>query len=156
MKALSCLGQHRPDNHRFFFSTGMHDLPSGFIEPCLPSKAARPPSGPLWVHEIKHDGYRLMVPREDVDALIDGICGVTLKHLFGMSARCSRDMQVRRANDAVVDQIRREMAAAYLAKADEWNEPPLDEQWATSLRLSASSVTDCGICRKRSRCRAND
>jgi hypothetical protein len=35
--------------------------PSGFIEPCQPSKAARPPSGPLWVHEIKHDGYRLMV-----------------------------------------------------------------------------------------------
>jgi bifunctional non-homologous end joining protein LigD len=25
---------------------------------------ARPPSGPLWVHEIKHDGYRLMV-RQD-------------------------------------------------------------------------------------------
>jgi hypothetical protein len=39
--------------------------PSGFIEPCQPSKAARPPSGPLWVHEIKHDGYRLMVRRDD-------------------------------------------------------------------------------------------
>ena len=38
--------------------------PSGFVEPCLPSKAARPPSGPLWVHEIKHDGYRLMVRRD--------------------------------------------------------------------------------------------
>ena len=36
-------------------------LPSGFIQPCLPSKVARPPSGPLWVDEIKHDGYRLMV-----------------------------------------------------------------------------------------------
>jgi bifunctional non-homologous end joining protein LigD len=29
-----------------------------------PSKVARPPSGPLWVHEIKHDGFRLMVRRE--------------------------------------------------------------------------------------------
>ena len=38
--------------------------PSGFIEPCQPSKVARPPSGPLWVHEIKHDGYRLMVRRD--------------------------------------------------------------------------------------------
>ena len=38
--------------------------PSGFIEPCLPSKATVPPSGPLWVHEIKHDGYRLMVRRD--------------------------------------------------------------------------------------------
>ena len=36
----------------------------GFIEPCLPSKAAQPPSGPLWVHEIKHDGYRLTVRRD--------------------------------------------------------------------------------------------
>jgi bifunctional non-homologous end joining protein LigD len=38
--------------------------PSGFIEPCQPSKVARPPIGPLWVHEIKHDGYRLMVRRD--------------------------------------------------------------------------------------------
>jgi bifunctional non-homologous end joining protein LigD len=37
---------------------------SGFVEPCRLSKAARPPSGPLWVHEIKHDGFRLMVRRE--------------------------------------------------------------------------------------------
>jgi ATP-dependent DNA ligase len=35
--------------------------PSGFIPPCLPSKTDRPPTGPLWVHEVKHDGYRLMV-----------------------------------------------------------------------------------------------
>jgi bifunctional non-homologous end joining protein LigD len=38
--------------------------PSGFIEPCQPSRVARPPSGPLWVHEIKHDGYRLLVRRD--------------------------------------------------------------------------------------------
>ena len=38
--------------------------PSGFIEPCQPSKVARPPSGPLWVHEKKHDGYRLVVRRD--------------------------------------------------------------------------------------------
>jgi bifunctional non-homologous end joining protein LigD len=38
--------------------------PSGFIAPCLPSKVDRPPTGPSWVHEIKHDGYRLMVRRD--------------------------------------------------------------------------------------------
>ena len=38
--------------------------PSGFIEPCRPLKAARPPSGPFWIHEIKHDDFRLMVCRE--------------------------------------------------------------------------------------------
>src|SRR5215472_7678703 len=37
---------------------------SGFIEPCLPSPADRPPCGPDWIHEIKHDGYRLMARRD--------------------------------------------------------------------------------------------
>ena len=39
-------------------------LPSGFIKPCMPSKVSQPPSGSLWVHEIKQDGYRLMVRRD--------------------------------------------------------------------------------------------
>ena len=39
--------------------------PFGFIEPCRPTKVAIPPSGRLWLHEIKHDGYRLMVRRDD-------------------------------------------------------------------------------------------
>ena len=39
---------------------------SSFIEPCLPSSADSPPSGPDWVHEIKHDGYRLMARRDPV------------------------------------------------------------------------------------------
>jgi ATP-dependent DNA ligase len=35
-----------------------------FIEPCLPSRADRPPSGPGWVHEIKHDGFRMLARRD--------------------------------------------------------------------------------------------
>jgi hypothetical protein len=35
----------------------------GFIRPALPSAAKAPPSGPGWMHEIKHDGYRVMVRR---------------------------------------------------------------------------------------------
>jgi bifunctional non-homologous end joining protein LigD len=37
-----------------------------FIEPCLPSPADKPPSGSNWIHEIKHDGYRLMARRDPV------------------------------------------------------------------------------------------
>jgi bifunctional non-homologous end joining protein LigD len=37
--------------------------PSGFIEPCIPTSAVKPPAGPGWMHEIKHDGYRLQVRR---------------------------------------------------------------------------------------------
>jgi bifunctional non-homologous end joining protein LigD len=36
----------------------------GFVEPCIPTLADKPPSGPGWVHEIKHDGYRLIVRRD--------------------------------------------------------------------------------------------
>jgi len=36
----------------------------GIIEPCLPSPAERPPSGPGWLHEIKHDGFRIMARRD--------------------------------------------------------------------------------------------
>jgi bifunctional non-homologous end joining protein LigD len=35
-------------------------LPRGFVPPWLPTKALRPPSGDAWVHEIKHDGFRVM------------------------------------------------------------------------------------------------
>jgi bifunctional non-homologous end joining protein LigD len=38
-------------------------LPAGFIIPARPIPASRPPPGPDWVHEIKHDGYRLIVRR---------------------------------------------------------------------------------------------
>jgi bifunctional non-homologous end joining protein LigD len=40
--------------------------PTGFIEPCLPSSAEHPPTGREWVHEIKHDGYRLMARRDPI------------------------------------------------------------------------------------------
>jgi bifunctional non-homologous end joining protein LigD len=35
-------------------------LPTGPIEPCLPTKADTLPSGGLWIHEIKHDGFRIV------------------------------------------------------------------------------------------------
>jgi bifunctional non-homologous end joining protein LigD len=38
-------------------------LSAGFIAPCLPTSAPQPPSGELWLHEIKHD----VSPRKDSD-----------------------------------------------------------------------------------------
>jgi hypothetical protein len=35
----------------------------GYIPPCIPTRAPKPPAGPDWVHEIKQDGYRLQVRR---------------------------------------------------------------------------------------------
>jgi bifunctional non-homologous end joining protein LigD len=41
-------------------STSPARQPPGFIERCLPTLADAVPSGPQWVHEIKHDGYRFI------------------------------------------------------------------------------------------------
>jgi bifunctional non-homologous end joining protein LigD len=35
-------------------------LPAGFVAPCLPTSAPQPPCGALWLHEIKHDGFRVI------------------------------------------------------------------------------------------------
>jgi bifunctional non-homologous end joining protein LigD len=35
-------------------------LPAGFIQPCLPTKAQQPPSVGVWLHEVKHDGFRVI------------------------------------------------------------------------------------------------
>ncbi len=35
--------------------------PTSFIDPAQPVKADKAPSGRLWIHEIKHDGYRLQI-----------------------------------------------------------------------------------------------
>jgi bifunctional non-homologous end joining protein LigD len=40
------------------------DGPSGFVPPCLPTKAERPSSGELWLHEIKHYGFRVIARKD--------------------------------------------------------------------------------------------
>ncbi len=38
--------------------------PAGFIQPALPTLVENPPRGAQWIHEIKHDGYRLIARKE--------------------------------------------------------------------------------------------
>ena len=35
----------------------------GFHKPCPPTLSDKAPSGPLWIHEIKHDGYRIVASK---------------------------------------------------------------------------------------------
>ncbi len=39
-------------------------LPAGFIAPCLPTKTTKLPSGGEWLHEIKHDGFRIIARKD--------------------------------------------------------------------------------------------
>jgi bifunctional non-homologous end joining protein LigD len=34
------------------------------FEPCIPTRATKVPTGQDWLHEIKYDGYRLIVQRD--------------------------------------------------------------------------------------------
>jgi ATP-dependent DNA ligase len=34
------------------------------IQPCLPRPGKKPPTGPDWLHEIKHDGFRILARRD--------------------------------------------------------------------------------------------
>jgi hypothetical protein len=38
--------------------------PAGFIVPCAPTMRETAPSGPQWIHEIKHDDMRLVALKE--------------------------------------------------------------------------------------------
>jgi hypothetical protein len=54
----------------------------GIIEPCLPSPAKAPPAGPGWLHEIKHDGFRIMARRDAVGVRLIARYGKDFTHRF--------------------------------------------------------------------------
>jgi bifunctional non-homologous end joining protein LigD len=69
--------------------------PTGFIEPCLPSPADRPPIGPGWVHEIKHDGFRMMVRRDAAGVRLLTRNGHDWSGRFPLIAEAAGALQVR-------------------------------------------------------------
>jgi ATP-dependent DNA ligase len=65
------------------------------IEPCLPTPAEKPPSGPGWLHEIKHDGYRLMARRDASGVRLLTRNGHDWAHRFPLIAEAAEALQVR-------------------------------------------------------------
>jgi bifunctional non-homologous end joining protein LigD len=55
-------------------------LPSGSIAPCLPMTAPAPPSGPLWLHEIKHDGFRIIARKDGLRVKLYSRLGDLTQH----------------------------------------------------------------------------
>jgi bifunctional non-homologous end joining protein LigD len=53
-----------PIYRRMLLRVSRRDPPAGFILPCRPTLVAAPPAGPGWLHEMKHDGYRLLAPKQ--------------------------------------------------------------------------------------------
>ena len=57
-------------------------LPAGFIAPCLPTKTDALPSGGLWIHEIKHDGFRMIARKKGAQVRLYSRPGNDLTHRF--------------------------------------------------------------------------
>jgi bifunctional non-homologous end joining protein LigD len=68
---------------------------SAFIEPCLPSPTDQPPSGAGWVHEIKHDGFRLMVRRDPAGIRLITRNGHDWSGRFPLIAQAASALRVR-------------------------------------------------------------
>jgi hypothetical protein len=66
---VATIGPYKP-RVRWQNSSSVNSAPDGFIEPCLPTVAPWPPSGDLWLHEIKHDGYRTTAGRFSFPRLV--------------------------------------------------------------------------------------
>lgn len=57
----------------------------GIIESCLPSTAKAPPSGPGWLHVIKHDGFRILARRDSAGVRLITRAGNEFSHSSRLS-----------------------------------------------------------------------
>jgi bifunctional non-homologous end joining protein LigD len=67
----------------------------GIIEPCLPSPAKAPPSGPGWLHEIKHDGFRILARRDSAGVRLITRAGNDFSSRFPFIAMAVGKLAVR-------------------------------------------------------------
>ena len=67
----------------------------GVIEPCLPSPAKAPPSGPGWLHEIKHDGFRILAQRDSAGVRLFTRAGNDFSDRFPFIATAVGKLPVR-------------------------------------------------------------
>jgi bifunctional non-homologous end joining protein LigD len=59
-------------------------LPLGFVPPCLPTKTAQPPSGDAWLHDIKHDGFRIIARKDGARVRLYSRPGNDLTYRFSL------------------------------------------------------------------------
>jgi len=68
---------------------------SGFVPPYLPRPAQQPPSGPDWVHEIKHDGFRILARRDERGVRLFTRNGYNFTDRFPLIADAINSLPVR-------------------------------------------------------------
>jgi bifunctional non-homologous end joining protein LigD len=70
-------------------------LPAGFIAPCLPSKTTQLPSGGQWLHEIKHDGFRVIARKKGSQVRLYSRPGNDLTHRFPLIVKALARLRSR-------------------------------------------------------------
>jgi len=70
------------------------------FEPCLPRPAKQPPSGLGWLHEIKHDGFRIIARRDAAGVRLITRNGYDLAGRFKLAAAA---VGALRARSCVID-----------------------------------------------------
>jgi ATP-dependent DNA ligase len=63
--------------------------------PCLPRPAKQPPAGPGWIHEIKHDGFRILAHRQGRAARLMSRNGHDLAGRFPQIVEAGRGLPVQ-------------------------------------------------------------
>jgi bifunctional non-homologous end joining protein LigD len=71
--------------------------PAAFIRPALPTPSKRVPVGSHWIHEIKHDGYRVMVRRDGARIRLFTRNGADWSHRFPRIVEAVGRLSVRSA-----------------------------------------------------------
>jgi bifunctional non-homologous end joining protein LigD len=75
-------------------------VPPGFIRPCEPALVAYPPAGPGWLHEIKHDGFRILAWKQGEHVLVLSRRGADFTGRF---ARIADAVRGPSADEALID-----------------------------------------------------
>ena len=65
------------------------------FEPCLPLAAKEPPAGPGWIHEIKHDGFRIIAQRDAAGVRLITRNGYDLAARFPLAAAAIATLPAR-------------------------------------------------------------
>jgi bifunctional non-homologous end joining protein LigD len=76
-------------------SSRSHALLTGFVAPCLPLPAPQPPSGEEWLHEIKHDGFRVIARKSGDRVKLYSRPGNDLTHRFSLIVEALTRLRAR-------------------------------------------------------------
>jgi bifunctional non-homologous end joining protein LigD len=64
-------------------------------QPCLPRPAKAPPAGPGWIHEIKHDGFRILAERDGKGVSLHSRKGYDFADRFPLATAAIAKLPVR-------------------------------------------------------------